>query len=171
MERFYSSQRESLLLGYNNDYINSLIPRSSSSDSNSEVDFTDVFGGPPRRSSVNEARQTVGELSEEEGERGWCRWPPEREKPVFGEDSGNRRRHPTNKNSDFFDDIFGGEASGSVCSTPKKRVGDAFALSRVSSPLPLPPAADPVVGSLPATFRFSSFPPNYLALGSLCFNF
>ncbi|XP_014632712.1 J domain-containing protein required for chloroplast accumulation response 1 isoform X3 [Glycine max] len=152
MERFYSSQRESLLLGYNNDYINSLIPRSSSSDSNSEVDFTDVFGGPPRRSSVNEARQTVGELSEEEGERGWCRWPPEREKPVFGEDSGNRRRHPTNKNSDFFDDIFGGEASGSVCSTPKKRVGDAFALSRVSSPLPLPPAADPVVGSLPATF-------------------
>ena len=158
MERFYSSQRESILLGYSNDNNNSLIQ-----GSNLEVDFTDVFGGPPRRSSVNEARQTVGELSEEEGERGWCRWPPEREKPVFGEDSGNRRRHPTNKNSDFFDDIFGGEASASVCSTPKKRVGDAFALSRVSSPLP--PAADPVFGSLPATFRFSSFPPNYLALG------
>lgn len=154
MERFYSSQRESILLGYSNDNNNSLIQ-----GSNLEVDFTDVFGGPPRRSSVNEVRQSVGEFSEEE--RGWCRWPPEREKPVFGEDSGNRRRN----HSDFFDDIFGGEESASVCSTPKKRVGDAFALSRVSSPLPLPPAADPVVGSLPATFRFSSYPPNYLALG------
>ncbi|KAG5065218.1 hypothetical protein AAZX31_04G033000 [Glycine max] len=139
MERFYSSQRESILLGYSNDNNNSLIQ-----GSNLEVDFTDVFGGPPRRSSVNEVRQSVGEFSEEE--RGWCRWPPEREKPVFGEDSGNRRRN----HSDFFDDIFGGEESASVCSTPKKRVGDAFALSRVSSPLP--PAADPVFGSLPATF-------------------
>ena len=57
MERFYSSQRESILLGYSNDNNNSLIQ-----GSNLEVDFTDVFGGPPRRSSVNEARQTVGEL-------------------------------------------------------------------------------------------------------------
>ncbi|CAJ1973323.1 unnamed protein product [Sphenostylis stenocarpa] len=126
--------------------------RSSSSNSNLEVDFNDVFGGPPRRSSINEARQSLSELkdwSDEEGERGWCRWPPEREKPVFGEDSGNRRRH-ANKNSDFFDDIFGGEESASVCSTPKKRVGDPYTFSRVSSPLP--PAADPFDASLPIPF-------------------
>ncbi|KOM51572.1 hypothetical protein LR48_Vigan09g023100 [Vigna angularis] len=144
METFYSSQRETVLLGYNNhnnnsyqNGNNSLIRRSSSSNSNLEVDFNDVFGGPPRRSSLNEARQSLTELngwSEEEGEKGWCRWPPEREKPVFGEDIGNRRRH-ANKNNDFFDDIFGGEESGSVCSTPKRRVADPFTFSRVSSPL------------------------------------
>jgi len=104
MERFYSSQRESVLLGYNNSFENgnnSPIRRSSSSNSNLEVDFHDVFGGPPRRSSVNEARQSLTELkdwSEEEGEGGWCRWPSEREKPVFGEDIRNRRHH-ANKNN------------------------------------------------------------------------
>ncbi|XP_027904882.1 J domain-containing protein required for chloroplast accumulation response 1 isoform X2 [Vigna unguiculata] len=159
METFYSSQRESVLLGYNNNNNsyengnNSFIRRSSSSsNSNMEVDFNDVFGGPPRRSSLNEARQSLSESkdwSEEEGEKGWCRWPPEREKPVFGEDIGNRRRH-ANKNNDFFDDIFGGEESASVCSTPKKRVGEPFTFSRVSSPLP--PAADPVAASLPLPF-------------------
>ncbi|XP_068480660.1 J domain-containing protein required for chloroplast accumulation response 1 isoform X1 [Phaseolus vulgaris] len=157
METIYSSQRESVLLGYNNNISyengnNSLIRRSSSTNSNLEVDFNDVFGGPPRRSSLSEARQSLTELkdwSEEEGESGWCRWPPEREKPVFGEDIGNRRRHG-NKNNDFFDDIFGGEESASVCSTPKKRVGDPFTFSRVSSPLPS--ALDPVAASLPLPF-------------------
>ncbi|RDX99991.1 J domain-containing protein required for chloroplast accumulation response 1, partial [Mucuna pruriens] len=152
MERFYSSQsqRESVLLGYNYNYNNnnhgSVIRRSSSSNSNLEVDFNDVFGGPPRRSSMNnESRSELKDWSEEEGERGWCRWPPEREKPVFGEDSGNRRRHP-NKNNDFFDDIFRGEESASVCSTPKKRVGEPF-----TSSTPIPSAADPLA-SLPLPF-------------------
>nr|KYP64571.1 UBA domain-containing protein 7 [Cajanus cajan] len=123
MERFPSSERESIVLGYRES--ESLIGRSSSSNSMLEVDFKDVFGGPPRRSSMNE------------GERGWCRWPPER---VFGEESGNRRR-----NDDFFDDIFGGEESASVCSTPNNN----FALSRVSSPLPSAPHSLP---SLPLPF-------------------
>ncbi|TKY75137.1 J domain-containing protein [Spatholobus suberectus] len=158
MERYCSSQRESVLLGYNydnNKNYNSLVERSSSSNSNLEIDFNDVFGGPPRRSSGNEARQSVSESkdwSEEEGERGWCRWPPQREKPVFGEDSGNQRRRYPNKNNDFFDDIFGGEESVGVCSTPKKCGGEPFMLSRVSSPLPS--AADPV-GSSALSIPFS----------------
>lgn len=123
MERFPCSEGESILLGYRES--ESLIGRSSSSNSMLEVDFKDVFGGPPRRSSMNE------------GERGWCRWPPER---VFGEESGNRRRH-----DDFFDDIFGGEESASLCSTPNNN----FALSRVSSPLPPAPHSLP---SLPLPF-------------------
>ncbi|XP_027354448.1 J domain-containing protein required for chloroplast accumulation response 1 isoform X2 [Abrus precatorius] len=145
MERFYYSQRESVLLGYNYNNNKSLIERASSTNPstpqrNWDVDFTDVFGGPPRRSSVNETRQSVSELEElrgEEGESGWC------EKPVFGEDNGNRRRFP-NKSNDFFYDIFGGEESPSVCSTPKKRVGESFTARVLSPARPLPPAADPV---------------------------
>ncbi|KAK7310895.1 hypothetical protein RJT34_08680 [Clitoria ternatea] len=157
MERFNYSQRETILLGYNynnydtNNNNNSLIRRPSSTNPstpqrNSDVDFNDVFGGPPRRSSTNEDR-----------ERGGCAWPQEGEKPVFGgEDSGNRRRY-RNKSNDFFDDIFGGEESGSVSSTPKKRDGEGLA-SRVMSPArPLPSAVDPVGSScLALPFRYFS---------------
>ncbi|KAK7409976.1 hypothetical protein VNO78_00427 [Psophocarpus tetragonolobus] len=110
-----------------------LIRRSASSNSNLEVDFTDVFGGPPRRQSG------------EEGEGGWCRWPPERAKPVFGDDTPNRRRHPNN-DTHFFDDIFGGEESASASPTPKKRVGVGDPFSLLSSP------PHPLVASLPSTF-------------------
>ncbi|XP_004501036.1 J domain-containing protein required for chloroplast accumulation response 1 isoform X2 [Cicer arietinum] len=112
---------------------------------NAEVDFNDVFGGPPRRSSVNET------VRGEEGEGSWCRWPnyeseseSEREKPVFGEDSGNRRRYQNKKAKEFFDDIFGGEESRSesVCSTPNKRL-DAAAFT---------PALQPLASSLPPSF-------------------
>lgn len=140
MERFHYSQRDSILLGYNNNDDNSN-NNPSTPQRNSDVDFNDVFGGPPRRSSVTE------------GEAGWCRWPPEREKPVFGEDSGNRRRYP-NKNNDFFDDIFGGEDSPSVCSTPKKRDAEPFA-STVLSPARAGPEL--LASSLPPSLRFSLF--------------
>ncbi|KAL2346338.1 hypothetical protein Fmac_000338 [Flemingia macrophylla] len=93
MDRFGSSERESILLGF--------------SHNNNSVDFNDVFGGPPRRSL-------------EEGERGWCRWPP-----VFGEDSGNRRRHPNNNNN-FFDDIF------------QSQPNNPFLLHPLPSPFSLP---------------------------------
>ncbi|XP_050878407.1 J domain-containing protein required for chloroplast accumulation response 1 isoform X3 [Lathyrus oleraceus] len=126
MERFYS-------------YSDQRDDDSNSNPSTSQVDFNDVFGGPPRRSSG---------FSGEEGEPGWCRWPveSEREKPVFGDDSGVRRRYTNNKKAkDFFDDIFGGEESQSQspsgCSTPKKRDGDGFS-----------PALQPLASSLPPSF-------------------
>ncbi|WJX35923.1 molecular chaperone, variant 2 [Trifolium repens] len=148
MERIYSypEQRESILLGYDDD--------PSTSERKSDVDFNDVFGGPPRRrSSVNES------VSGEESETGWCSWPPEseREKPVFGEDSGirSRRRYPNKKAKDFFDDIFGGEESQpqSGSSTPKKRDGAAFS-----------PALQPLASSLPTSSFFSL--PAIMAKGS-----
>ncbi|GAU14353.1 hypothetical protein TSUD_309130, partial [Trifolium subterraneum] len=143
MERIYSypEQRESILLGYDDD-------DPSTSERKSDVDFNDVFGGPPRRrSSVNES------VSGEESETGWCSWPveSEREKPVFGEDSGirSRRRYPNKKAKDFFDDIFGGEESQpqSGSSTPKKRDGAAFS-----------PALQPLASSLPTSSSSFSLP-------------
>ncbi|KAJ1384933.1 Chaperone J-domain superfamily [Sesbania bispinosa] len=143
MERFYHSQRESILLGYNNNNNNLQIRKTSTNPStpqrNSDVDFNDVFGGPPRRSSVNETRRS---LSGEEGEGGWCAWGGESEKPVFGEENGNRRRY-SSKTNDFFDDIFGGEE----CSTPKKRdSADPFTSTVLS------PALEPLASSLPPSF-------------------
>ncbi|KAK7351694.1 hypothetical protein VNO77_11318 [Canavalia gladiata] len=141
----YNSERESILLGYN---YNSLIRRPSSTNPstpqrNSDVDFTDVFGGPPRWSSVTERRESLNGLEDWSGEDGET---GEGEKPVFGEENGNRRRYP-NKKKEFFDDIFGGEESPNVCSTPKKRDGEGLR-SRVMSP-----AADPVASSaLPLPF-------------------
>ncbi|CAK8568979.1 unnamed protein product [Lathyrus sativus] len=133
MERFYdySEQRD-------DDSNSNSNP--STSQRELEVDFNDVFGGPPRRSSG---------FSGEEGEPGWCRWPveSEREKPVFGDDSGVRRRYVNRKAKDFFDDIFGGEESQSQsqspsgCSTPKKRDGAGFS-----------PALQPLASSLPPSF-------------------
>ncbi|CAJ2643097.1 J domain-containing protein required for chloroplast accumulation response 1 isoform X2 [Trifolium pratense] len=143
MERVYSypEQRERILLGYDDD-------DPSTSERKSDVDFNDVFGGPPRRrSSVNES------VSGEESETGWCSWPVEneREKPVFGEDSGirSRRRYPNKKAKDFFDDIFGGEESQpqSGSSTPKKRDGAAFS-----------PALQPLASSLPTSSSSFSLP-------------
>lgn len=139
MERFYSysEQRDGILLGYDEDESGN---NPSTSQRKSDVDFNDVFGGPPRRRSSVNSSVSGGE----EGETGWCSWPPppESEKPVFGEDSGVRRRR---KGKDFFDDIFGGEESQSQtpsgCSTPKRRDAAAFS-----------PALQPLASSLPPSF-------------------
>ncbi|CAI8599974.1 unnamed protein product [Vicia faba] len=131
MERFYKSSEK-------RDGDSNSNP--STSQRESEVDFNDVFGGPPQRTSG---------FSGEEGESGSCRWPVEGErgKSVFGDDSGVRRRYTNKKAKDFFDDIFGGEESQSQsqspsgCSTPKKRDGAGFS-----------PGIQPLASSLPPSF-------------------
>ncbi|XP_028794495.1 J domain-containing protein required for chloroplast accumulation response 1 [Neltuma alba] len=151
MERF--SQSESILLGYNHQ-------RPSTNPStplrNSDVDFHDVFGGPPRRSSIQEMRYGIGEspdfsASRMEEDGVCCAWPCVGEKPVFGEDNLNRRRHT---NDNFYDDIFGGDES--PCRTPVKHERHPFSstpASRILSPAPpLPPApASPAPPPLPPT--------------------
>ncbi|KAI4316794.1 hypothetical protein L6164_024739 [Bauhinia variegata] len=153
MERF--SRREGILLGYNLQN-----QRSSTSPStpkrNSDIDFNDVFGGPPRRSSIQEMRYDVRELQdlsgvekEDEEAAPSCAWPRVNEKPVFGEENISWRRYPSN---DFFDDIFGGDESQSC--TPRRHEIDPFSASRVWSPArPLRPKPEPFgTSSIPAAF-------------------
>ncbi|KAK6939436.1 hypothetical protein RJ641_028967 [Dillenia turbinata] len=150
MKRF--SQRENALLGYGpqRSFVSTTYSPEPSSSSlrNSDVDFSDVFGGPPRRSSVHELRFSFSESPDSYGNRrddetvaSHDPWSGMSEKPVFGEDSANRRRYPS---EDFFDDIFGGEESLSC--TPRKPGRDVFSVSspsRVLSPArPLPPKAE-----------------------------
>ncbi|KAI9118183.1 hypothetical protein K1719_010515 [Acacia pycnantha] len=151
MERF---SREGILLGYNHQ-------RPSTNPStplrNSDVDFHDVFGGPPRRSSIQEVCYGIGEspdfsTSRMEEDGAWCAWPQVREKPVFGEEILNRRRHT---NDNFYDDIFRGDES--PCRTPVKHERHPFSstpASRIMSPAPpLPPVPDSSAPpSIPSTF-------------------
>ncbi|KAK0576504.1 hypothetical protein LWI29_018539 [Acer saccharum] len=101
MERF--SQRESVLLGYGPQ--RSFINESSSSSAktpyiDSDVDFNDVFGGPPRRSTIhNHESRSFSEASTddngliEDRETVVYRnsWNGFSEKPVFGEEGLTRR--------------------------------------------------------------------------------
>ncbi|KAJ4833949.1 hypothetical protein Tsubulata_016661 [Turnera subulata] len=141
------SQRESLLLGYNLQRPSTSHPASSpkSQYRNPEFDFTDVFGGPPRRFSFQEMRSSFGETADSKASRS------EDDLPAFGDDSLNRRRHTSN---DFYDDIFGG--NDSLSSSPRKHERDSFSASsaaRALSPgLPLPPRADLLGSSVPAQF-------------------
>ncbi|XAR64111.1 hypothetical protein NMG60_11024326 [Bertholletia excelsa] len=153
MERF--SQRESVLLGYS--------PQPAFR--HKEIDFGDVFGGPPRRSSLHEVRGSFGEALDSNNNvirgregRVLCRSSLSglNEVPVFGEESMNRRRC---HNNDFFDDIFGGDEP---LGSPRKAACDAFGLtpgSRVSSPLrgSVPPRADTIGSALPGQFQFSPY--------------
>ena len=150
MERF--TRRENVLLGYNSPQRSFENP-SSSSEANSDVDFHDVFGGPPRRASLHEGRYSSGRArNSEDTVLSRSSLSGLNEIPVFGEENVNRRRYPSD---DFFDDIFRRDDSvGSPrrsdkdpsCSTPG---------SRVSSPVrSLAPRADPFATSLPAQFRF-----------------
>ncbi|KAM1118315.1 hypothetical protein FF1_042555 [Malus domestica] len=158
MERF--SQRESLLLGYSPQraFVNSG-SSSHTPTKNSDVDFHDVFGGPPRRWSVNDMRYSFSEATESSGLKGDADdddddddWSSLNEKPVFGEGSVNRRR---TQSDDFFDDIFNGNHS--VSSSPRRLQRDPFASapgSRVLSPAhPLLHKTEPsAASSLPAQF-------------------
>ncbi|XP_062099023.1 J domain-containing protein required for chloroplast accumulation response 1 [Humulus lupulus] len=153
MERF--SQKEGILIGYS-------VRRSSlnsgsspkTSFRNSDVDFHDVFGGPPRRFSMPEVPHSFSDANESRGKDEL--WTGSGEKPVFGDEGMNRRRYHS---SDFFDDIFGGDASAT--STPKKQ-GREYPFpsspgSRVLSPLP--PRAEPFGSSSLSQF---SLPPNMI---------
>uniref|UniRef100_A0A7N0V2F4 J domain-containing protein required for chloroplast accumulation response 1 n=1 Tax=Kalanchoe fedtschenkoi TaxID=63787 RepID=A0A7N0V2F4_KALFE len=147
MERF--SNRESVLLGYSPMMSFAEDPggsssKSSSSFSDAVVDFHDVFGGPPRRVSIQERRYSLnseggGGADEGLGRRGSdeaaagmvARRSPWSglgfgEKPVFGEASGEGA--PRRKTSDdFFDDIFRGDGSGE--STPRRAERDYYSSS------------------------------------------
>lgn len=155
MERF--SQRESVLLGYSprssfiNDAASPSLPHR-----NSDIDFNDVFGGPPRRSSMHETRYSFNEATDQNSGHEHdeaAGWNGLSEKPVFGEEVLNRRRHQC---ENFFDDIFKGNEC--LSSSPRKRDWDPYSSSpssRVLSPArPLPPKAEPFGSSLPAQFRF-----------------
>ncbi|XP_040998589.1 J domain-containing protein required for chloroplast accumulation response 1-like isoform X2 [Juglans microcarpa x Juglans regia] len=144
MERV--SQRETVLLRY------SSLRRSFTSSSSSpkapcrelDLDFHDVFGGPPRQSSVQENRFSFNEAADFHGRRGdedeALSCPVIGGKPVFGDKNEiNRRRCLSN---DFFDDIFRGDESLSPArALPPK--ADPFSL-----PAKLPKGMDlPVFGS------------------------
>ncbi|KAK8683794.1 hypothetical protein V6N13_039842 [Hibiscus sabdariffa] len=140
MQRF--SHRESVLLGYSP-------PKTPVTDS--DIDFNDVFGGPPRRSSIHETRHRFSEDMGSYSSSGFrssdeTSFPASRlsglsEKPVFGEEGMNRRRH---SRASFYDDIFGGNDRSLSCSPRKYEMKDPFALSRQSSsPARLPPTAEP----------------------------
>ncbi|KAL8058967.1 hypothetical protein ABFX02_03G057300 [Erythranthe guttata] len=136
------------------------------SRSSEDLDFDDVFGGPPRRFSMQEvkvrysfgggATAAESEEDEEEEEGGASAsssspWSSRKEKPVFGEESASQRKR--NPGGDFFDDIFKG---GGGDSYPSPRRSDTFGSnpgSRIMSPArPLPPKPDPFGSSPSAPF-------------------
>lgn len=151
MERF--SQRESILLGCSPQ--SSLMKSGSSASTpykNSDVDFHDVFGGPPRRSSTQEMRYSFNDVAVTKLPKGDDDDDDDTSsgKPVFGDDSLNRRRRRTHSD-DFFDDIFKGHNSSnnSVSSSPRRLQRDPYSSSPGSRP-PKPESSLPTPFSLPA---------------------
>lgn len=160
MERARFSQRGEFLQGY----------AAQRSFEGPNVDFNDVFGGPPRRFSLQESTtswySSDGSMDSDRRLSG--------EKPVFGEESSsssccsssvNRRKH--NQGSDFFDDIFQGDKS---CASPRRDFLNSLPGMQIMSPSrPLPPKSEPFGSLVPAQFRL---PPtlnkamNYPTFGS-----
>lgn len=143
------SQRENVLLGYS--------PKTALKSA--DIDFHDVFGGPPRRSSMQEMRyslNTANQSSRREEDsvalplRPWSGGL--NEMPVFREDTLSRRRYPSD---DFFDDIFRGDQS---VGSPRRSNQDPFGStpgSRVMSPArSLPPRSESFSRSLSGQFQF-----------------
>lgn len=118
-----------------------------------DIDFNDVFGGPPKRStSSHESRRNSRSL-EDDDEAFLQRnpWSGVREKPVFGEESVNRRKYPSD---DFYEDIFrGDEVAGSPRRASQEAFGSGF--GGLSPVRPLPPRTDPYGSSLPTQIQFS----------------
>ncbi|KAH9622875.1 hypothetical protein KSS87_006275 [Heliosperma pusillum] len=134
------SLREEVLLGYNTITLSNSQRRKSE-----DVDFSDVFGGPPRRSST-QSRDSYsnGDNNDGEDEGSSSSWMKLREKPVFGEATTVVRRRYTS--DDFFDDIFRGDQPSSSCSQSPRVSYLSAPGSRVMSPSrSLPPA--PLFGS------------------------
>ena len=92
----------------------------------SDLDFADVFGGPPRRSSGNEHRSRRGSLdSSSFGSSALARARSGgSETPVFGERVSSDRRRQLGE--EFYKDIFpGNEAAsgiGGMCSAGRRRL-------------------------------------------------
>ncbi|KAK8585086.1 hypothetical protein V6N13_139025 [Hibiscus sabdariffa] len=126
---------------------------------NSDIDFNDVFGGPPLRPSIQETRYGFGENRriDEPVVAASARnpWSGLSEKPVFGEEEMARRRR---SKSDFFYDIFRGKES--LSTSRKYEMKDPFAPgSQLMGPArPLPPKPEPFGSSSPAHFRHPSLP-------------
>lgn len=119
-------RRDNILLGHS---ARSPLPVVSSDD----IDFEDVFGGPPRRFSYHETTRysSDGAMDVEETARSRSLSSG---KPVFGERIRvNRRKHQSH---DFFDDIFQGVKSRSDSG------------SAIMAPY------DPFGTSVPAPFRY-----------------
>ncbi|KAJ0982189.1 hypothetical protein J5N97_010444 [Dioscorea zingiberensis] len=157
MERL--SEREEILISHaSRDPFGYLSRRSA------EVDFQDVFGGPPRRSGLFEPRRDRGDSldlfagrgrrggfgDEVRGSRRACSGLGEQ--PVFGETSSPARRRQLG--TDFFDDIFQG--SDSLGTKERRAELHSFSSapgSRIVSPniRSLTPRCDPFTGvsSLP----------------------
>ncbi|XP_057516855.1 J domain-containing protein required for chloroplast accumulation response 1 isoform X3 [Amaranthus tricolor] len=139
------SQREKLLLGYG---------------SNSEFDFSDVFGGPPRCSSQESYQNEIDSMDsinhvDHSGFR--KSWIGLGEKPVFGDQIGVQNNHPS---QDFFDDIFGGDQALLSCSlSPSIHMPgrNPFSSPPGSRPIsPSPPAGHQ--SASPSKFRYGSLP-------------
>ncbi|KAK9005520.1 hypothetical protein V6N11_042949 [Hibiscus sabdariffa] len=125
-----------------------------------DIDFN-VFGGPPRRSSVQETQYSFGEnldssssgfrKSDETMVEHRNPWSGLTEKPVFREEgTTNQRRYSKN---DFFDDNFRGNQS--LTSSPRKyEMKDPFEpASQLLNPCrPLPPKSEPFSSSFPSQF-------------------
>ncbi|KAG4140291.1 hypothetical protein ERO13_D06G008800v2 [Gossypium hirsutum] len=125
----------------------------------SDIDFNDVFGGPPkRRSSMHETRRRFSENRDSSSSSSssfgssdeisfsassknpWLSGSSE--KPVFGGEEGmNQRRH---SNADFFNDIFGGNNDRCLSSSPRKY--------EMKDPFAPPSMAEPFATSLPSRF-------------------
>lgn len=130
---------------------------SSSSRRSMDVDFNDVFGGPPRRSSVQDWRSSGN--NEEEAMFSRNPWSGLSEKPVFGgEESSSSSSKKKYKSDDFFDDIFRGDESSS--STPRKFSSPLP--TRLSSPSESPLSLPPLL-SLPTKLSKEMDSPAFLA--------
>ncbi|KAL2459079.1 J domain-containing protein required for chloroplast accumulation response 1 [Forsythia ovata] len=147
MEKFL--ERENVLLGYSprGSLENSLKPQSRNSE---DLDFNDVFGGPPRRFSTQEVKGRYSFSEPVESEEDWI---GQKEKPVFGTEVVTRRRY---LGDGFFNDIFGGDESNS---SPRRTESDrdnpfgSSPGSRISSPgRALTPKAEAFGTSLPPQF-------------------
>lgn len=118
-------------------------------DDDVDIDFRDVFGGPPkRRSRVIEttSRHSFSEIRRRDVIVDNSALILRDEKPVFGEDPSIRRRFTAD---DFFDDIFRVNESSSATFGSSSLPG-----SRILSPArPVPHKAESPGTSFPAQFR------------------
>ncbi|EOA33700.1 hypothetical protein CARUB_v10019884mg [Capsella rubella] len=126
-----------------------------------DIDFGDVFGGPPKRRSKVNNEVTRHSFSESALRRRDVivdvdALIPQHEKPVFGEEPSARRRFTTD---DFFDDIFRVNEASSSSSSPmmmkkeREPVGSSLPGSRILSPALKPESSGtsfPAQFSLPA---------------------
>ncbi|KAL6995654.1 molecular chaperone, variant 2 [Sarracenia purpurea var. burkii] len=161
MERF--ARRGLASLGYSPE--RALLNQSSSPEppfNYPDIDFHDVFGGPPRRSSTAETRYGFTETlnspnsTTQGGDDAALRRNSRsglNEMPVFGDEIVSRRRYPSH---DFFDDIFQEDDSLSSPRRPNNEPFGSSPGSRVlSTARPLPPRTDAFSSSLPAQLQFS----------------